>query len=173
MRTITADAVTRRISATPETLYSLVSDVTRTPEWSPEVVECKWDGADLGPQVGARFVSTNRRRWLRWMNHPVVDEADPPRRFSVTRTEKGAGTLRWTYRLEPIGDSQTGVTLGYEVLAPVTTAFLVILRVLFGVTDLEADLHRNLVTSLDRIAAIAERDGARPATAPPADRRQG
>lgn len=170
MRTITADAVNRRISATPETLYSLVSDVTRTPEWSPEVVECHWDGADPGPYVGARFASTNRRRWLRWTNHPVVDEADPPRTFSVTRTEKGAGTLRWTYRLEPIGDSQTDVALGYEVLTPVSTAFLVILRLLLGVTDLEADLHGNLESSLDRIAAIAETEMSRSTVDPQSGR---
>ena len=165
MRTITADAVTRRIGATPETLYSLVSDVTRTSEWSPEVVECEWDAAEAGPQVGARFTATNRRRWLRWKNHPVVDQADPPHEFSVTRTEKGAGTLRWSYRLEPIEGSQTDVTLAYEVLTPVTRTFLIVLRLLFGVTDLQADLHGNLRTSLDRIAAIAEAEIA----APPGD----
>jgi ribosome-associated toxin RatA of RatAB toxin-antitoxin module len=167
MHTITADAVTKRISAPAETLYSLVSDVTRTPEWSPEVVECQWDTTDAGPHVGARFTATNRRRWLRWRNHPVVDQADPPREFSVTRTEKGAGTLRWVYRLEPIGDAQTDVTLAYEVLTPVTTAFLVILRLLFGVTDLEADLHGNLCSSLDRIAVIAEAEMAGSPADPP------
>ena len=39
---LTTDTVSRYIEASPQALYALVSDVTRTPEYSPEVVKCTW-----------------------------------------------------------------------------------------------------------------------------------
>ncbi len=40
------------VDATPEQLYALVSDVTRTGQWSPICRECWWDEG-AGPEVGA------------------------------------------------------------------------------------------------------------------------
>jgi hypothetical protein len=48
------------IDAPPEAVYAVISDVTRTPEYSPEVISCAWiDGAE-GPRVGARFEARNK-----------------------------------------------------------------------------------------------------------------
>jgi hypothetical protein len=47
----------RSIAATPERVYTPVSDVTKMGEWSPEATSCRWPGA--GP---ARF---GRRGWAR------------------------------------------------------------------------------------------------------------
>ena len=99
MKRLTSDQVTRRMAADPVAVYALVSDVTRTPSWSPEVVECRWLDGATAATVGARFAAKNRRRWLTWTNRPVVEAAEPGRRFAVRRTEHGGGTLRWTYTL--------------------------------------------------------------------------
>jgi hypothetical protein len=45
---------------------------------------------------------------------------------------------------------------------PVPLALHRILRVLFGVRDLQADLRANMTTSLDRLAKIAQADNAAP-----------
>lgn len=141
------------------TLYDLVSDVTRTPEWSPEVISCTWlDGAGAAA-AGARFTARNRRRWFSWSNQPVVEVADRGREFAFTRTERGGGTIRWSYRFEPDG-AGTSIILTYQVLQPVPVSLHVILRLLFGVRDLRADLHANLQTSLRRLAEIANRETA-------------
>ncbi len=42
--------------ATPEALYDLVSDITRTGEWSPVWTACWWDAAG---QVGVWFIGQN------------------------------------------------------------------------------------------------------------------
>ena len=34
---------------------ALIADVTRTPEFSPEVSTCRWLDGAAGPAVGARF----------------------------------------------------------------------------------------------------------------------
>jgi hypothetical protein len=162
VRRLTADAVTRHVAASPQQLYDLVADVTRTPEWSPQVIACTWLDGATGPAVGARFAARNRLRWFTWTNRPVVDVADPGREFAFTRTEPGGGSIRWHHRLAPEGDG-TAVHHGYEVVAPVPRGLHVVLRVVFGVRDLADDLHANMESSLARLAAVAEAgDRARP-----------
>jgi hypothetical protein len=156
MNRLDQDEVRLRIQAAPELLYDLVSDVPRAPEWSPEVISCRWlDGvADAKP--GARFSARNKRRWFTWSNTPVVESAERGREFAVTRTEPGGGTIRWFYRFEPAADG-TATELGYQVLKPVPVFLHLILRTMFGVRDLRADLHQNMATSLHNLAEIAER----------------
>jgi hypothetical protein len=159
MRELTGDDVRRHIDADPQTLYALVSDVTRTPEWSPEVIECRWLDHAVGAAVGARFVARNKRRWFTWSNTPVVEVADPAREFSICRTERGGGSIRWRYTFQPEGNG-TQVIESYEVLRRVPRGLHVILRLFFGVRDLEADLNANMRASLDRLAQIAEQGPA-------------
>jgi hypothetical protein len=154
MNRLDHDEVRQLIDADPGALYDIVSNVTRTPEWSPEVVSCSWLDDATGPAVGARFQARNKRRWFSWSNKPVVDVADRAREFAFTRTERGGGSIRWSYRFEP-GDAGTTVVLSYDVLRKVPVGLHMILRVLFGVRDLGADLHENMGTSLTRLAALA------------------
>jgi hypothetical protein len=154
MTPLTRDAVTRLVHTDADALYRIVSDVTRTPQWSPEVIAARWENPTQ-QGVGARFAATNRRRWLRWTNHPVVVAADPGRVFAFARTERGGGTLQWTYHLAPVPPRGTSLTLGYEVTHPVPAGLHVFLKLVFRVDDLAEDLHQNMATSLDRIAALA------------------
>jgi hypothetical protein len=159
MNRLDRDEVRAHIDADPATVYDLVSDVTRTPEWSPEVIACGWLDGATSAMMGARFTAKNRRRWFTWSNRPVVAVADRGREFAITRTEHGGGTIRWSYRLEP-EDGGTSVVLSYQVLRPVPAGLHVMLRLLFGVRDLRADLHANMETSLRRLAEIARRPAA-------------
>src|SRR3954447_6798253 len=80
---LTTDQVSRRIEATPEAVYVFVSDATRTPEYSPEVVRCTWIKGATGPVVGARFRAVNSAgRVPDWPNKPVVTAADPGKAFA-------------------------------------------------------------------------------------------
>jgi hypothetical protein len=157
------DEVRLRVDAAPEQLYDLVSDVPRTPEWSPEVVSCRWLGGAGGAVPGARFSARNKRRWLTWSNRPIVETADRGRKFAITRTEPGGGTIRWFFRFAPDAEGTMAI-LGYQVLKPVPVGLHIILRAFFGVHDLEADLRLNMTTSLGRVAGIAEREARAPAT---------
>jgi len=156
------DEVRLRVDATPELLYDLVSDVPRTPQWSPEVISCRWLDAAGGAVPGAKFTARNKKRWLTWSNRPVVQTADRGREFAITRTEPGGGTIRWFYRFAPDAGGTMAV-LGYRVLKPVPVGLHIILRAFFGVRDLETDLRLNMTASLDRIAEIAEREARTPA----------
>ena len=157
---LTTDTVERYIEAPPEVLYAILSDVTRTPERTPDIVRCEWLDGATGPAVGARFKSINKQgRGPNWSNKPVVTVADPGREFTFTRTEPFAGTIEWKHVLTAEGTG-TRVTESYTVLKPLTIVGWFIIGTLYGLKDRQTDLHNSMVDSLDRLADLAERESA-------------
>ena len=96
-----ADAhATLSIAADPHQVWRMVSDVTRMGEWSPETTSCRWIGSATGPEVGARFLGSNRHGLRRWTTTCRVTGAEPGRRFSF---DVGWGPLpisTWSYELD-------------------------------------------------------------------------
>lgn len=88
------------VDASPQAVYDVVSDVTRTGEWSPVCVSCEWDAGE-GPEVGAHFTGTNEVPGRTWQTRSEVVAADPGRAFAW---EVAGGLVRWGYQLEPAGD---------------------------------------------------------------------
>ena len=159
------DSVSLRMRATPEELYAIVSDVTRTPEFSPEIVECTWLDGATGPAVGARFKARNKMpNRPAFSNKPVVTVADPGREFAFARTEPLGGTVEWTYRFEPDGDG-TLVTESYRVTKPVHPIGWFIIGVLFARKDRRTDLRTGMEQTLERMRAVVERQGSSATTA--------
>ena len=69
-----ADSVV--VARSPEEVYALVSDVTRTGEWSPTCVACWWDEGD-GPQAGSSFTGRNVTPERTWETRSRVETAEP------------------------------------------------------------------------------------------------
>jgi hypothetical protein len=157
---LTTDSASRYIEATPEALYTLISDVTRTPEYSPEVVKCTWIKGATGPAVGARFKAINHAgRVPDWPNKPIVTVTEPGRLFAFERTEVGGGTIEWRYVFEAQGTG-TLVTESYTVLKNVNALGWFIIDTLAGLKDRQTDLQTGMTISLERIAAIVESKSA-------------
>jgi Polyketide cyclase / dehydrase and lipid transport len=153
---LTTDQVYRHIDAPPGAIYALVSDVTRTPEYSPEVVRCTWIKGATGPTVGARFKAINHAgRIPDWPNKPIITVADTDRTFAFERTEVGGGTIEWRFALEA-DETGTRVTESYAVVKPVNALGWFIIDTLAGLKDRRSDLRRGMTESLDRIAEIVE-----------------
>jgi hypothetical protein len=153
---LTTDEVSRHIEATPEALYSLISDVTRTPELTSDIVRCTWIKGATGPGVGARFKAINKAgRGPNWSNNPIVTVAEPDREFGWARTEPFAGTVAWRYTFTPDG-SGTRVTESYEVTKKLTIIGWFIIGTLYGLKDRRSDLRASMTATLDRIAEITE-----------------
>lgn len=148
------DEVSRYIEATPEALYDLVTDVTRTPELSPDIVSCTWLDGATGPAVGARFKSVNDGRGKpNWSNKPIVTVADRGREFVFARTEPFAGTIQWRYVFTP-QESGTLVTESYSVVRPLTILGWFIIGTLYGRKDRTSELRASMEQTLDRIAEV-------------------
>ena len=157
---LTTDTVERYIEASPEVLYGILSDVTRTPERTPDIVRCEWIGGATGPAVGARFKAINSAgRGPKWSNKPVVTVADPGREFTFNRSEPFGGTLEWKHVLTAEGTG-TRVTESYTVLKPLHPIGWFIIGTLYGLKDRQTDLHNSMAASLDRLAEMAEREAA-------------
>jgi hypothetical protein len=159
MQSLDRDEVTIHIGAPAEEVYALVADVTRTPQFSPEILRCTWLAGATGPTVGARFEAVNKvRRGPSWNNRPVVVAADPGREFAFSRTEKFSGTIVWRYRFTS-HDAGTLVTESYEVTRPVSPPGWFIIGRLFGCHDRRDDLRTGMQKKLERLRDAAERHG--------------
>jgi len=157
MQTLDRDSVSLYMEAPPETVYELVADVTRMPEFSPEIRRCSWLYGATGPAVGARFAAVNKvQRGPAWTNKPVVTVVEPGRAFAFARTEKFGGTVEWTYRFEP-ERSGTNVIESYEVTRPISRIGWFIIGGLFGRKNRAADLRAGMQQTLEHVRAVAER----------------
>lgn len=92
------------VDAGPATVYAVVSDVTRTGEWSPVCRECWWDEGD-GPRVGAWFTGRNVTPEREWQTRCRVTVADEDRAFGWS---VGPNIVFWTYTMQ---DSDGGTLL--------------------------------------------------------------
>ena len=105
MQTLDRDEVRLVTSASPARVHALIADVTRMPEFSPEVVWCRWLDGATGPAVGARFAARNKfRRGPSAVNKPVITGLQAGRLVSWSRTEPFGGTVEWTYEFLPHAD---------------------------------------------------------------------
>jgi hypothetical protein len=157
MQTLDRDSAEIVIDAAPEQVYDLVADVTRTPEFSPEVVAVRWLDGATEPAVGARFEAVNRSTTSgrRWRNRPVVVAADRGREFAFRRTEPFSGTVVWRYRFAPV-DGGTRVVESYEFERPVSRVGWFVIEKLFKDVDRRGALQRGMRATLERLRATAE-----------------
>ncbi len=99
------------IRASPELLYDMVSDVTRTGEFSPACSSCWWDPGD-GPRVGAWFTGRNQTGERTWETRSQVVVAAPAQEFAFV---VGGTFVRWGYTFTPAAQG-TEVTESWEFL---------------------------------------------------------
>ncbi|MCX6499683.1 MAG: SRPBCC family protein [Arthrobacter sp.] len=104
------DSVT--VNASAETLYDLVSDITRTGEWSPVCKSCWWDDAESAGDVGAWFTGRNELPQRSWETRSQVVAAERGREFAWV---VGGKYVRWGFALSP-ADSGTVLSESWEFL---------------------------------------------------------
>ena len=150
-------AETVHVAAGPEQVYALVSNVTRTGEWSPICQSCWWDAdalTDGAPRVGSGFTGRNVTPDRTWETHSTVVAAEPGRLFAW---QVGDGLVRWTYSLAPVGGG-TDLTESWEFLPLGLETF----RARFGEqADHEIEVrtraaHEGIPRTLAAIRAIAQ-----------------
>lgn len=99
------------VRSSPEEVYDLVSDVTRTGEWSQQCRACSWEDGGSA-RVGAWFTGRNEAGGRTWETRSRVIAAERGREFAW---EVGEGYVRWSFRMEP-ADGGTRLTESWEFL---------------------------------------------------------
>lgn len=87
------------VDAPPDRVWALLADLSRMPDWSPELVRM----VPLKPgglRVGQWYLGINRRKAVVWPTRSVVAEVEPGRRLTWDTRSSGA---RWIWELAPEG----------------------------------------------------------------------
>jgi uncharacterized protein YndB with AHSA1/START domain len=142
------------IAASNQTVWELISDVRRMPEWSPDVASTRlrhgFDSVDLG----AQFTNLNRIGEMEWTTHGEITRYDPPNAiayriaenwviWSMTLDATPAGTRLTQRREAPDGISDYSLDLTDRYLG--------------GQQAFTQQLRDGMRETLDRIKAVAER----------------
>jgi hypothetical protein len=94
----------RQITASAEELWSLVSDLPRMGEWSPENEGGSWNKGTTGPGMGATFTGRNRNGRRKWSTTVTVVACDPGHVFEIAITTGRMPVARWRYEFETTTD---------------------------------------------------------------------
>jgi hypothetical protein len=90
----------RAMAASAETVWALVSDLTRMGKWSPENTGGSWIKGATGPQVGACFKGVNRNGARRWSTTATVVSCEPGRTFEIAVSAGPLSVANWRYEFE-------------------------------------------------------------------------
>lgn len=104
------------VAAPPDAVWRVVSDVTRTGEWSGECREVEWRRGATGTAPGVRFRGHNRSGWRRWSRTCEVTTVEPPSllAWKTLPSPLFPDSSDWRIELAPAGTG-TRIRLGYEV----------------------------------------------------------
>ncbi|HET9141695.1 SRPBCC family protein [Actinophytocola sp.] len=90
------------VAADPGVVWSMVTDLPRMGEYSPENAGGRWVAPATGPAPGARFRGVNRNGTKEWHTRVRVVACQPPTRFTFdVRTPFGVRVSRWSYEIVP------------------------------------------------------------------------
>ena len=152
------DSVTVQMSASPERIWELVSDVTLIGRYSPETFEAEWTGGSSGPAVGAIFrghVKRNGRGPTYWTPCKVI-ACEPGREFGFSvMGGKDKPINTWRYTMKPSADG-TAVTESFELSQTLPLrAYWAVMGRWRGRTN-----RTGMLTTLESIKKVVEQDAA-------------
>jgi hypothetical protein len=134
------------------TVWSALSDFSRMPEWSPELVRM----VALKPgglKVGQQYLGLNRRKAVLWPTRNVVALVDPGSALAWDTRSSGA---RWIYELAPEG-AGTRVVHRRPVPDRLTRISTVFAPLFLGGNDGHAaELEAGMAETLERLKAAVE-----------------
>jgi len=139
------------IDAPVAKVWSLVSDLDRMPQWSPQCRVMK----PLGPlRPGTRTINVNKRGPIFWPTTCTITDLVPERKVAF---KVNANNTVWSYELEPTATG-TRLTETRNAENGVKAMSTVVVNALFGgVPNFEDELVAGMNESLAKIKAAAER----------------
>jgi len=140
------------IAAPPDKVWTLVTDTTRMPEWSPELVRML-PLKRGGMRRGQWYLGINRRKAVVWPTRNVVAVLEPGRVVAWDTTSSGA---RWIWEVRPSGEG-THVVHRRPVPERLTLVSRLFAPVFLGGSLEHADeLEAGMAATVERLKAVAE-----------------
>ncbi len=94
-------SVRTEIRAPAEQVWSMLADLPRMKEWSPENDGAVWRNGATEAHPGASFTGSNRRGSRSWSTVGTIVECERGRALSFRVTAGGLSVARWGYLIEP------------------------------------------------------------------------
>ncbi|WP_439031532.1 SRPBCC family protein [Gordonia terrae] len=139
------------IDATPEQVWSVISDLKRMGEWSPQCKKMIVRGGTV--ELGTKTININRRGPLVWPTTSKVVRFTPNQELGFRVAENH--TI-WSYTITP-KDAGVTVTERREVNGSTTKVSSVLVDKLFGGADsFDAELKLGMAETLGKIKRAAE-----------------
>jgi uncharacterized protein YndB with AHSA1/START domain len=138
------------IDAPVSKVWSLVSDLSRMPQWSPQ---CRLMKA-LGPvRQGTTTINLNRRGRLFWPTTSVVTEVIPEKKLAF---RVPINHTIWSYELEPTDSGTRLVETRHAENGVTAFSNMSVNALMGGVPSFERELVDGMNATLARIKAAAE-----------------
>jgi uncharacterized protein YndB with AHSA1/START domain len=148
-------SATVHMAASPERVWSLVSDVTNIGRFSPETFEAEWLDGKSGPAMGVRFrghVRRNGKPWLAYWTKCRITACEPGRDFAFDVIgPRGKTSVNWSYHFA-LASGGTDVTESFTLG---TSLALRLYAALAGKSRTHTNI-RNMQATLKRIKEAAE-----------------
>jgi uncharacterized protein YndB with AHSA1/START domain len=146
-------SATVEMSASPDEVWRVVSDLGRMPEFSPELRKAFVVGK---PGIGAHIIGINRRKAVVWPTTSKVVRWEPGQAVAWKTRESGA---TWVYELEATATG-TSVT-GRRVLRKFTIGTTLLGPAIGGARGHDAELADGIRSTLEQIRETVEADAGR------------
>ena len=141
-------SVVRDLAASPDKVWSYVTDLPRMGEWSPENQGGEWVKGATGPAIGAIFKGKNSNGKRSWSTQVKVIECDQPRRFAFALMVGGRSWCDWAYEIEP---TASGSRVTHSWIDHRSRLGSWLGKVLSGVADRASHNRRNMEVTLDNL----------------------
>ncbi len=142
------------VAAPPAVVYELLADITRMPDWSPEVTRCAGLGSATHAEPGARFRGWSRNGWRRWSTVSTVTQAERPERFEWHVRFVGLPVATWRYRF--IANDAQGTSITETVMDQRGRLLRQMSPLITGSRDRQARNDETMHVTLERLKHAAE-----------------
>ena len=90
----------RQISASPETVWNIISDLESMGNLSSENYGGRWKKGFNGVEKGAIFRGKNKNGWRRWRTNVLVTECEEPNKLAFSLRVARQTWCEWAYQIE-------------------------------------------------------------------------
>ena len=143
----------RKISAPPQEVWEIISDLESMGNLSPENSGGRWEKGVTGIEKGAIFRGKNKNGFRQWSTKVLITECEPPKKLSFSLRVAGKEWCEWSYKIDAVEDGCI-VTESWTDMR--TKLQEKIGWLVSGVSDRASHNLKNMEATLENLALLAE-----------------
>ena len=143
----------RKILASPQAVWEIISDLESMGNLSPENSGGRWGKGVTGVEKGAIFRGKNKNGFRQWSTKVLITECEPPKKLSFSLRVGGKEWCEWSYQIDEVEDGCV-VTESWTDMR--TKLQEKIGWLVSGVSDRASHNLKNMEVTLENLALLAE-----------------